>query len=104
MRRIACNHAGGKFIPKGSLAFVAWTNPGSDNDRIPVDVRTRGGRWVRKWTRIELLDNFRLKTVHESHPAFHMGGVDLEGMEDVAANLIGDLRESKERHETKRGT
>lgn len=87
-RMVACNHTGNRYISEGALAFVKWTNPGNGNDRIPIFVRTRSGRWINKWERIDRLSNFRVKTVTEHHPAFHVNTAPWgDNADSVAAEL-----------------
>jgi len=69
-RAVACNHATGTSeFSKGALGYVALGNPGGGHDRIEVWMRTRGGRFVLHWERIDRLTNFRLKTVMPGTPA-----------------------------------
>lgn len=68
---IACNfREGTKVARAGALAYVRWTNPGGGNDRIPLLIRSRGGRWVEKWEAMRRLHNFRLKTIPPEHPLY----------------------------------
>jgi hypothetical protein len=61
---IACNYAVDcKTATKGALAYVTLMNPGNGNLRIEILSRSRGGRWIVKWERIDRLTNFRLKTI-----------------------------------------
>lgn len=96
MNLIACNHAGNRYIKNGALAFVRYGNPGSGHDRIPVIVRTRGGRWVSKWTRMDKLSNFRLKWVYESHPVWRYFPVSWESKNEQPW-LLEELRHAHER-------
>lgn len=68
---IACNYAEGtKIASLGALAYFCdgWT--GGGYERVRVLVRSRGGRWVKKWESVKRLRNFRLKTLPASHPRY----------------------------------
>lgn len=54
----------------GAKAYVCLTNPGGGNDRIAILVRSRSGRWVRKWESTGRLHNFRPKTLPPEHPFY----------------------------------
>jgi len=70
-RAIACNYAVPVSVAaKGALAYVDWPNWGGGNDRVPLLVRSRGGRWIRKWEAMHRLENFRLKTLPPEHPRY----------------------------------
>ena len=59
----------------GALAYVRWMNYGWGNDRMPLLIRSRGGRWIEKWESRNRLGNFRLKTIPPEHPLYHrLGG------------------------------
>ena len=45
----------------GARAVVVSINTGNDSENVEVVVRSRGGRWVRKWERIHKLTKFRRK-------------------------------------------
>jgi hypothetical protein len=70
-RVIACNviEPTGTAVG-GALAYVRWLNPGNGNDRLPLLIRSRGGRWIDKWESVRRLDNFRLKTIPPEHPLY----------------------------------
>jgi hypothetical protein len=71
LRVIACNLTKPTATAAtGALAYVRWANPGHDNDRLPLLIRSRGGRWIRKWEDMRRLGNFRLKTVPPEHPMY----------------------------------
>jgi hypothetical protein len=71
IKAVACNFAvPTKIAAKGALCFVLLSNPGWGNERIVVLIRSRGGRWIRKWERIDRLTNFRVKTVVSADPVF----------------------------------
>lgn len=71
VRVVACNFAvATKIASKGSLCYVLLDNPGWGNNRIVVLVRSRGGRWVNQWERVDRLTNFRMKTVVEADPVY----------------------------------
>lgn len=68
---IQCNYlTGTRVAVAGSRAFVVCINPGNDNDRIEVLVRSRSGRLVRKWEAMHRLYNFRVKWLPPDHPRY----------------------------------
>ena len=63
-RLIACNLVEStKECRRGALVYVTDDNPGNGRERVKVFARSRSGRWIRKWVRLEQLQNFRFKTV-----------------------------------------
>lgn len=67
---IACNFLEGTNVAsKGALAYVVGTSGGAE--RIDILVRSRGGRWVKKWESFKRLGNFRAKTIPPRHPRYH---------------------------------
>ena len=60
---IACNYEGDSFVRRRALCFVTFTNPGNASDRVQVWVRSRSGRAVIKFVKIESLNNFRAKWI-----------------------------------------
>jgi hypothetical protein len=69
---IQCNYAEGtRIAPGGARAYLVLANPGNYHDRIIIKVRSRGGRWVEKWERIERLIDFRVKVLPPTHPRYH---------------------------------
>jgi hypothetical protein len=70
-RVVACNLSEAtKVAAQGAKAYVVLPNPGSGHDRIEVLVRSRGGRWVRKWENARRLTNFRAVTIPPDHPRY----------------------------------
>jgi hypothetical protein len=70
-RAMACNYAEPvSEAACGALAWVRWPNWGGGNDRVPLLVRSRGGRWIEKWEAMHRLTNFRLKTIPPGHPLY----------------------------------
>jgi hypothetical protein len=70
-RMIACNYTEPVSVAaQGALAYVMWPNWGGGNDRVPLLVRSRGGRWIQKWEAMWRLGNFRLKTIPPEHPLY----------------------------------
>ena len=68
---LACNYAEAtRSAVQGALCFICNTNPGNGGERIEVLVRSRGGRWIRKWEPLRRLTNFRYKTLPASHPLY----------------------------------
>lgn len=68
---IACNLTEGiSEASEGSKAYVILLNPGNGSDRIEILLRSRGGRWIRKWEAIWRLGNFRVKTIPPEHPLY----------------------------------
>lgn len=68
---IACNYAEpSKVAVGGALCYVTQPNPGGGHDRMCLLIRSRGGRWIEKWERIERLTNFRVKTLPPEHPKY----------------------------------
>lgn len=67
-KAIACNYVEAiSSVSVGALAYLQWPNWGWDNDRVPLLVRSRGGRWIRKWEAMRRLGNFRIKTIPPAH-------------------------------------
>lgn len=98
-RVVQCNYTEATAIAaKGARAYVSLSNPGNGSDRIVVVVRSRGGRWVRKWEDIRVLGNFRAKTLPAEH---HMYANDQvwsdDGAATTAAELAADLTEARRR-------
>lgn len=89
-RVVACNYrAASKIARQGALAYVLLTNPGGGHDRMEILVRSRIGRWVRRWEDTRRLTNFRAKTLPPEHPRY-----DDERIWDYDADdLAGRLRE-----------
>lgn len=70
-KALACNYAEPiSEAAKGALAYVRWPNWGGGNDRVPLLVRSRGGRWIEKWEAMHRLMNFRIKTIPPEHPLY----------------------------------
>ena len=70
-RVIACNLSQPiSEAAKGALAYVQWPNRGNANDRVPLLIRSRGGRWIEKWEDMRRLTNFRHKTIPPEHPLY----------------------------------
>lgn len=68
---VACNYAVAvKTASKGSLCYVLRDNAGWGNERIVILSRSRGGRWIMRWERIDRLTNFRTKTVVADNPVY----------------------------------
>jgi hypothetical protein len=85
-RAIACNVIEPtKTASTGALAYVRWNNPGNGDDRIPLLIRSRGGRWIEKWEDMRRLGNFRLKTLPPEHPLY--GRLDWRPDESVLVQL-----------------
>jgi hypothetical protein len=85
-RAIACNITTPTATAStGTLAYVRWTNPGNGNDRLPLLIRSRGGRWIEKWEDMRRLGNFRLKTLPPEHPLY--GRLTYQPDETVLAEL-----------------
>jgi hypothetical protein len=55
---------------RGALAYLEWPNGGGGNDRVPLLIRSRGGRWIHKWEDMRRLGNFRFKTIPPEHPLY----------------------------------
>jgi hypothetical protein len=68
---VACNYAVPvKASSKGTLCFVLRANNGNANESVVILCRSRGGRWIERWERIDRLTNFRFKTVVSADPVF----------------------------------
>jgi hypothetical protein len=69
-RVIACNYkVGNPAVSGGSKAYVEMV--AGDGLSLCVLVRSRGGRWVRRWERIKKMENFRFKTLPPEHPKYN---------------------------------
>ena len=55
---------------KGSLAYVINPNHGGGGDRKEMLIRSRSGRWIRKWESAKRLENPRVKTIPPGHPLY----------------------------------
>lgn len=68
-KAIACNYLEcTSSVSKGALAYVVATSGAAE--RINILVRSKGGRWIKKWESFKRLGNFRGKTIPPSHPRF----------------------------------
>lgn len=84
---VACNfRVSTKLVPEGAKAYVERTNPGGGHDRIWVQARARGGRWIRRVEAMHRLHNFRLKTLPPEHPAYNWEHLE-PGTEETVAKL-----------------
>lgn len=67
---IVCNYRAARNTARAGAK--AWLGPwwtGGEIERVQVTVKSRGGRWVSQWERLDRLENFRIKTVvGEHHP------------------------------------
>lgn len=78
---IVANHReGDKICRPTAQCWIMWTNPGGGFDRNMMVVRSRGGRWVKKWMRADRLTNWRIKWVP---PELRGIAMDLTSREDV---------------------
>lgn len=68
-RVIACNLTEATSAASdGTLAYVLDPNRGNVSNRMRLAIRSRSGRWIEKWERLDRLDNFRFKTLPPEHP------------------------------------
>jgi hypothetical protein len=68
-RVIVCNYrTGNSAVSEGSKAYVDMV--AGDGLSLAVYVRSRGGRWIRRWERIKKMENFRFKTLPPEHPRY----------------------------------
>lgn len=68
---IACNYAVATGTAcAGAKCYVLASHRGGGNDRLELLIRSRSGRWVRKWESIKRLGRFRLKTIPPAHPRY----------------------------------
>jgi hypothetical protein len=68
---IACNYrVATKTASEGALAYFFGGWRGGGYERVQILLRSRGGRWIKKWESIKRLDNFRLKTIPPEHPRY----------------------------------
>ena len=68
-RVIVCNYkVGNAAVSKGAKAYV--NQVAGDAQSLEVNVRSRGGRWVRRWERIPKMENFRFSTLPPQHPKY----------------------------------
>lgn len=64
VRVIACNYAEAtKIAKRGAKAFLIEPY---DGERVELYVRSRGGRWVRKWEQHKRTCNWRVVSVVEA--------------------------------------
>lgn len=83
---IVCNYREAtKVAARGAKAYVSLTNVGNGFDRIYVVVRSRGGRWIRKWEAMYRLGNFRIKSLPPENPQYELEFIEHE--HDAAATL-----------------
>jgi hypothetical protein len=74
----------------GALAYLRWSNPGNGNDRVPLLIRSRGGRWIEKWEDMRRLGSFRFKTIPPEHPLY-------DRLDSQTEQALGYLQEACER-------
>lgn len=74
-----------KIAKKGAKAYVLWM--AGDGESVNVLVRSRGGRHVEKWERVQRLTNFRIKTVVEKGCPPRAWRLAVESREDLAGEL-----------------
>lgn len=85
---IVANHRDGDGICRPSAqCWIMWTNPGGGFDRNMMVVRSRGGRWIRKWMRADRLENWRVKWVPPGLRGTAMDLADREEVERVLARM-----------------
>lgn len=71
IRGVVCNFTEGtSAVAAGAKAYIVGAFGGNLPDGIEVAVRSRGGRWIRKWERIRRLDNFRWATIPPQHRCY----------------------------------
>lgn len=93
---MACNYVVPTNVAvAGARAYVCLTNPGGGGDRIDILVRSRSGRWVRKWENTKRLHNFRPKTLPPEHPLHSDERIMtfLPEQEDMVRLMLRDLEE-----------
>ncbi len=98
-RTIACNYVEAtKLAARGAKAYLFNPPPGNGGEQIEIVLRSRSGRWIRKWERIRRLGNFRAVTVVDREQVWsHLFHHDPEAMifygcstvEETAAALGG---------------
>ena len=67
-RVVQMNYSEGTNVaPKGARAYLVLLNPGGGEDRIVILVRSRSGRWVRKYESAKRLTNPRAVTIPPEH-------------------------------------
>lgn len=86
-RAVVCNYA----VPTGPVAagakaYIVGAFGGNLPENVEVMVRSRGGRWIRKWERVRKLDRFRWATVPPGHPRYGDVSTSWNG-EDLVATL-----------------
>lgn len=58
------NHRDGeKIIAKGAQCWIDYFNGGSGCDRNPMYLRSRSGRWIRKYVRADWIKDWRVKWI-----------------------------------------
>jgi hypothetical protein len=100
---IACNLTEGiAEASKGALAYVVLPNNGNGHDRIVILLRSRGGRWIRKWESIKRLSNFRVKTIPVGHPRYWSDPLSPQALWDYEPeSYVGRFQAAHERSSQK---
>ena len=95
-RVVQCNLAHPvNAAPAGARAYVSNRNPGWGGERIEVLMRSRSGRWVRKWQSIKALHNFRVKNMPPEHPLY--GDTRVNDWGDGSDGVAEELNQAHER-------
>ncbi len=72
IKAVACNYSVPvKAASRRSIAYVLNVNRGGGAERIEILSRSRDGRWINRWERIDRLTNFRFKTVVPENPIYN---------------------------------
>lgn len=78
----ACNYTEGtKSVKCGAKAYVVIAV--GVPDRVMVKVRSRGGRWIKKWESVARLGNWRRKTVPPEHSVYDDAYPSAERADDI---------------------
>jgi len=68
---ISCNYREGTNVASpGARAYLVGGINGDGGERRIFLVRSRSGRWVRKWEPVSRMTNFRRKTIPAEHPLY----------------------------------
>jgi len=79
---IVCNYEESiSSVSKGARCYVWDANASHGGERVHLLVRSRSGRWIRKWENRNRIGNFRLLKLQPENPVYSKlkGYVDFDG-------------------------